>query len=140
MGNGEWTPAPLPAICLGVQIKLSAILSDSDDITVTFNSLLDFGSTNLVTFIKDCDSYNSRTSVSKGHSSFFSFSNILGSMKPPILCYLGNPCALETSWKSACDYQVTDVRFLKANASTIDTARANNVDRGILKKTLSKSS
>ena len=29
---------------------------------------------------------------------------------------------------------MTDVRSLKANASTTDTARANNVDRGILKK------
>ena len=61
-------------------------------------------------------------------------------MKPPILCYLGNPPIVGSSSKSASDYQVTDknIRSLKANASTIDTARANNVHRSILKKNATK--
>lgn len=128
-------PTLLPSICLGMQIKLAALLSDCDDVTVTCTTLLDIGCTNLVTFIRECDSHNPGTSVSKGQSSFFSSSDIWGSMRP-ILCYLGNPPILGSSSKAANDYQVLgrNVKTMKANASTIDTAVANNAHRSILKR------
>ena len=130
------TPALLPSICLGMQIKLAILLADCDDVTVTSTSLLDIGCTNLVTFIKECDSHGPGTSVSRGQSSFYSSSDTWGSMKPPILCYLGNPPTLGSSSKAAGDYQVygKNVKSMKANASTIDTAIANNVHRSILKR------
>lgn len=82
------TPSILPSICLEMQIKLANLLSDSNDVTITSSTLLDIGSTNLVTFIREADSHGPGASVSRGQSSFYSLKDTWGSMKTHILCYL----------------------------------------------------
>jgi hypothetical protein len=42
------TPFPTPSICLGMQIKLSDCLADTEDSSITCYTQLDIGQTNLV--------------------------------------------------------------------------------------------
>ena len=92
-------------------------------------------------YMRDCDTHNPGTSVSPGQTSFFSSCDIWGTMRKPILCYLGNPPIIGASSKATEGYNVTqkNTKTMQGNATALDTARATNLHRSLMQKKAIKS-
>lgn len=79
-------PLPLPLTCLRLQVRLSTILSDSDDgLEITCGSLYYSGDTDLITFMKECYSHSPGTATSAGQFAFSSRLSTWGEAKIPTI-------------------------------------------------------
>ena len=129
-------PMFLPSIYLGLQVKLSEVLSDPDEVEITCRTLFDFGDSDIISLIKDSDGHSPGTAVSIGQFAFYSRPSVWGVTKIPILVYLGKPAVKGISSKAAEGYRVTNKnqKVLMSNSAALDTARGTNVQRCIQRK------
>ena len=129
-------PALLPSTCLGLQLKLANIMSNPDELEITCTNLFDFGDSDIISLIKDSDSYSPGTATSVGQFAFYSRLEVWGGSKAPILSYLGKPAVKGISSKAAEGYSVNarNQKVLMSNSATLDTARVSNVQRCLQRK------